>query len=387
MEFGLFDESYSPGYNEENDFMMRANRCGYRSALGESGLGLSLGRSVLFEHPFPRQLQEDKNAELLNQRYPEYKPSVRTILQWRPLTRQNCCWPAFYQAGGRLDLLFDFSSIGLNHNGTFVASKRLLESASKHWPQFNLYVMISKASWKFHQLDQIGRVQRVPIHVQRTFAVAFRFAQPFSLAQMSRLSRLAPLNVYGMLDPIAFDCLYLNSKNADDLETLWGAVFAHVDGIIYISDFVAELFRRRFRLRPGLNELVAYPSLDFGDYRNGTEPVETPDQHILVIGNRFEHKRVQTTTQALSNAFPEDKIVALGFQHEGGPNVVTFDSGPLEEGQLRELLAGARFVVFPSTYEGFGFPVLESLACENRCWSGPSPCFEKSATRSVKRRT
>ena len=27
--FGLFDESYSPGYNEENDFVCRINRYGY----------------------------------------------------------------------------------------------------------------------------------------------------------------------------------------------------------------------------------------------------------------------------------------------------------------------------------------------------------------------
>ena len=50
------------------------------------------------------------------------------------------------------------------------------------------------------------------------------------------------MNVYGMFDPIAFDCLYLNHENPDDLETLWAAVFEHADGVIYISDFVADCF-------------------------------------------------------------------------------------------------------------------------------------------------
>jgi hypothetical protein len=122
------------------------------------------------------------------------------------------------------------------------------------------------------------------------------------------------------------------------------------------------LFRQRFQRRPGLHELVAYPSLDIKDYKNGFRHVDRPGQHILVIGNRFEHKRILATTSALSDAFVDDKIVVLGLQHAGGPNVVSFDSGNLSASEMHELLADAKFVVFPSTYEGFGFPILESLA-------------------------
>ncbi|HTC37037.1 MAG TPA: glycosyltransferase [Bryobacteraceae bacterium] len=377
-EFGLFDEAYSPGYDEENDLMMRANRCGYRAALANRAWVYHAGGVSFSSSQFPTELQEEKNAAVLNTRYPEYKPSI-----------ERYCNSAYFQAElllggllpdqeGRLDLVFDLSSLGQHHNGTFLASKKIVEKAAKLWPQFNLYVMTSEEAWEFHKLDQIERIRLVPINVARQFAVAFRFSQPFSLEQMSRLSRLAPVNVYGMFDPIAFDCLYLNNKNLDDLETLWATVFAHADGVIYISDFVAELFRRRFRMRPGLPELVAYPSLDFSDYRNGSQQLaDAPAQHILVIGNRFEHKRVRATTQALSAAFPQDKIVALGFRHEGGPNVVSFDSGNLEERELHDLLAAARFVVFPSTYEGFGFPVVESLAWRKPVLARSIPVFQE----------
>jgi Glycosyl transferases group 1 len=102
--------------------------------------------------------------------------------------------------------------------------------------------------------------------------------------------------------------------------------------------------------------------LDINDYRNGFRHVDGPGQHILVIGNRFEHKRILATSSALSGAFVNEKIVVLGFQHDGGPNVVSFHSGSLSELEMHQLLAGAKFVVFPSTYEGFGFPILESLA-------------------------
>jgi GT2 family glycosyltransferase len=296
-EFGLLDELYGPGYDEENDLMMRANRCGYRAALANRAWVYHVGEASFSGSGFSKQLQEEKNAALLNQRYPEYKPSIRRYLNGAHFEAEQLLAGLRPDRDGRLDLVFDFTSLGPYHNGTFVASKKVLERASKLWPQFNVHVIASQTAWKFHKLDQIGGISRVPKSVRRKFAVAVRFSQPFSLEQMHRLNRLAPVNVYGMFDPIAFDCLYLNSKNTDDLETLWAAVFAHADGVVYISDFVAELFRRRFQLRPNLHELVAYPSLDFADYRNGLDLAQAPEQHILVIGNQFEHKRVLVTTE------------------------------------------------------------------------------------------
>jgi GT2 family glycosyltransferase len=363
-EFGGFDESYGAGYNEENDLIMRANRCGYRAALANRAWVYHAGEVSFSGSQSPKQIQEEKNARLLNERFPEYQPSIRRYFSSERYEAERLLVGLLPDRDGRLDLLFDFSTVGPYHNGTFVVCKKILERASRLWSQFNLYVMVSDGARRFHELDQIERLYFVPVSVQKKFAVGFRFGQPFALEQMSRLSRLAAVNVYGMLDPIAFDCLYLNSTYKDDLETLWASVFAHADGVVYISDFVGELFRRRFRCRKGLRELVAYPSLDVGDYKNGLGPSGAAGRHILVIGNRFEHKRMSVTVDALSKAFPRDRIVVVGSQHEPRQNVVCFDSGHLDRREMHELFSGARFVVFPSLYEGFGLPVLESLAYE-----------------------
>jgi hypothetical protein len=190
--------------------------------------------------------------------------------------------------------------------------------------------------------------------------MAFRFGQPFTYEQLFRMSRIAALNIYGMLDPIAYDCLYLS--DTVDLDTIWGAVFAHSNGIIYISDFVQEQFRRRFRVRTGLRELVTYLSLDYRDYTDKAAAC-TPDAgYILVIGNAFAHKRVPATVDALNQAFPREKILVLGIAEDHRQNVISYESGHLSENQIDQLLRGARFVVFPSLYEGFGIPVVKSLA-------------------------
>ena len=175
---------------------------------------------------------------------------------------------------------------------------------------------------------------------------------------MFRLSSAAAVNVYAMLDPIAIDCLYLN---APDLETLWSTVFEHADGVIYISDFVGDQFRRRFRLRAGPAEVGR---VSFGSTAGiiACETAPQPDGHILVIGNHFDHKRIPATADALAQAFPDRKIVVIGVKEYRAGNVVSYRSGEIAPTLMEELWAGATFVIFPSTYEGFGFPVVESMA-------------------------
>lgn len=363
-EFALLDESHDQSANcegrvsQESDLIMRANRCGYRVALANRAWVSDL-----------RERRENEELTWLKQRYPEYSLSLRRYLNGERYEAERLLAGLLQNEHGRLDLLLDFSSLGTHHNGSFVLCKRILARALRLWPDFNIHIMVSDEARRFHDLDRFQGVQFVPLDVQRKFAVALRLVQPFLLEHVTRLSRLAPVNVYAMLDPIMFDCQYMNHSNADDLETLWKTVFLHADGVIYISDFVRDLFCNRFRRRTSLRELVAYPSLDANDYKNPDykNPVggnAIAEGYILVVGNEFDHKRVRVTVLALAEAFPEEKFVSLGARIEGQPNITSFVSGCLGDKEMQKLFSHARFVVYPSLYEGFGLPILESLAYE-----------------------
>jgi GT2 family glycosyltransferase len=358
-EFGYFDEVYGQGYNEENDLIMRANRCGYRAALANRGFVHHLGEISFSASSSPKKNHEEKNAEVLRSRYPEYAPSINRYFQSEHYQGECLLTGLLPDREGRLDIVFDLTSVGPYHNGTFEACKEILSRATKIWRQFNLFIMASDEAVRFHRLDELERVFVVSPSTERKFALALRFGQPFSYEHLFQMSRMAVLNVYGMLDPIAYDCLYLNNV---DLDTTWGAVFDHADGVIYISDFVRDQFRRRFRIRQGLQELVAYLSLDYRDYTTESATSASEGSYILVIGNSFAHKRVPATVEALSAALPQEKIVVLGVANEHRQNVISYQSGHLSEKQMDRLFREARFVVFPSVYEGFGFPVVKSLA-------------------------
>jgi hypothetical protein len=261
---------------------------------------------------------------------------------------------------GRRDIVFDFSSMGTYHNGTFEAAKCILRAALEEWQKiFHIYVMVSEEAQHFHKLDRLKGLFLVTPETTKTFAMAFRFGQPFDYERLERMNRVGVLNVYMMLDTIAMDCLYLNHLN---LETLWGTVFNFADAVLYNSGFVQEQFHRRFRLRPGMKELAAYHSLDLKDYQDPKGGSPSAGSYILVIGNAFAHKYVGATIDALTNAFPREKLVALGLKEDDRHNVTAYPSGHLTDEQMHNLLRGAKVVVFPSHYEGFGIPVVESLA-------------------------
>lgn len=357
-EFGLLDEAYGQGYNEENDLIMRANRCGYRSAVANRAFAYHAGsRSFALGSEKPSALEE-KNAVLLNKRYPEYLPLKDSYAAGSQYAAERMLSALLPEQDGRYSMVFDLSSVGPYHNGTYEACKQILLRAAEEWKKyFHIHIMCSEEAMRFHHLDKLP-VGVVPLDTARTFALALRFGQPFDWQQMARLSEIGVVNVYAMLDPIAADCFYLSQG---ELDSLWGSVFSHADGVVYISEFVAEQFRRRFRLRPGIRELVSYLSLNVRDYRPAGPAAAVAGRHILVMGNAFEHKFVRPTALALRKAFPEEKIVAFGLE-ERIAGVTSYGSGYLPDATVKQLLREAKFVVYPSMYEGFGIPVVESLA-------------------------
>jgi len=359
-EFGLFDEVYGRGYNEENDLIMRANRCGYRAALANHAFVYHIGEASFSKSESPKEELEKRNSKLLLERFPEYTRSIATYFDGVHYRAEEMLTALLPSSDGRLDIVFDFSSMGTYHNGTFEAAKSILRAAVEEWQKyFHIYVMVGEEAQRFHKLDRMKGIFLVPRETAKSFAMAFRFGQPFDYEGLERMSRVGVLNVYMMLDTIAMDCLYLNHLN---LETLWGTVFNFADAVLYNSSFVQEQFHRRFRLRPGMQELAAYHSLDLKDYLDPKAGSPSAGSYILVIGNAFAHKYVGVTIDALTKAFPREKIVALGPKEDDRHNVTVYPSGHLTDDQMHNLLRGAKVVVFPSHYEGFGIPVVESLA-------------------------
>lgn len=361
-EFGLFDDAYGKGYNEENDLIMRANRCGFRAVLANRAYVYHLGQQSFSLSETPRSAHEQRNSQLLTARYPEYEEHIATHFSGSRVLAETLMAGLIPDAYGRVDVVFDCSHFGMYYNGTSAHMYQMIKHAAATWrDEYNVYVLASKEVAEFHQFTEIPGVFVMPPEASRVFAIAFKCGQPFDFDAIIRLARIAPINVYAMLDTIAWDCLYLNR---DDLDEIWRAVAVYADGLFYNSEFSRDQFRMRFAVRPGMPEKSSYLSLDPREYSTDCEANrgQSVGSYLLVVGNAFAHKYVEPTVSALSRQFPRTRIVALGLDLVSGQNVIGYTSGQLSSKEVHKLFKDAVAVVYPSTYEGFGMPIMDGLA-------------------------
>ena len=275
---------------------------------------------------------------------------------------------------GRLALAFDLAHVTASHSGTSELSRALILRAGAQWHDVEIHVIATATAFAFHFGESQPTLHRVDPADPRCFAVLIRIGQPFLWGEMERAVLRAPVLIFFMLDTIGLDCLV---HAPDELDALWRFALSEADGLLFNSVFTQRQFARRFTIRPGLPCRASLHSLDLAEYRDpadhdatdaappsdrgATEAVE-PVGVILVIGNGFSHKHIRETATLLAAAGLSDRVVVLGLPPGTVAGMTSVPSGALDARRLSTLFRSARLVVYPSVYEGFGFPVLEALA-------------------------
>ena len=82
--------------------------------------------------------------------------------------------------------------------------------------------------------------------------------------------------------------------------------------------------------------------------------------YVLAVATLEPRKNLARAVEAARRAGVELRVV--GARGWGGVDVPGW-VGEVPDGELAALYRGARCLVYPSVYEGFGLPVLEAMAC------------------------
>jgi GT2 family glycosyltransferase len=393
-EFGGFDEIFGAGYNEENDLVMRAGRCGYRAVLANKAFVQHESERSFSLAEIPKANWERVNRTILDARYPEYSALGSAYFVSPEAAAEWLLSTLVPDDAGRLDLALDFSSFAPRHAGTYQAGRQLLQSAVADWSdRFNIHVLCSEEVYEFHNYAELGVTRRDPNGPEK-FAVIFREGQPYDWKSVERLIVKGAVIGIHMLDTISLDCTQLTSQS---LHNIWQFALAQGDFVVAPSGQSMQQIANRFEIPERVTQVTSLLSLDLNDYQlNGSASAARKPSvkrgTLLVIGNHFPHKYLVPTANALADAFVDRKVVALGqnkpsvnipFNPYGLPslssavNLVGIEVGHYSDAEFAAFYLEAEAVVFPSHYEGFGYPLLNALAARRPVFVRRLPVFEE----------
>jgi glycosyltransferase involved in cell wall biosynthesis len=154
------------------------------------------------------------------------------------------------------------------------------------------------------------------------------------------------------------------------------AVLAASRRIIVSSESTRRDIARFYPRVPGERLRVVAPGVDTRRYAPGSPPGETP-AYALYVGNVMPHKNLARLVEAFASvrARTDRRLVIRGWgrRHtvetlraliERLPIDGAVDWAPYaDDADLPALYRGARMLLLPSLYEGFGMTALEAMAC------------------------
>ncbi|HUI84461.1 MAG TPA: glycosyltransferase [Candidatus Binatia bacterium] len=347
--FGLFDEIYSPGYNEENDFVCRINRFGYSAVSANWAYVYHRERGSFGQR---RAALEAANSKKLTDRYPEYHRKVDDYSRYfmDPVE----VFARLY-APHKPRFLFDLRDLQPSRYGTSEVAFNLLREIGQCLGQdIELYVGVGDAR-SFFAAELAG----FKLYDSRSddlmlFDLAFRPFQIFAWTEFRNLNMVAPRLCYLLHDIIMVRCEYLNSP---ERQILFRKAAELSDRVITISEYSKQDFERFYGMSMPM-------SIEHHGTMFATNKVDgrTAGSYILIMGNNYAHKGVREAVEQLQDSpWP---IVVIGGEPDRTVHhsISWYKSGAIPPQEISDLFRSARMLVYPSHYEGFGLPVIDALA-------------------------
>lgn len=261
-------------------------------------------------------------------------------------------------------VLFDIRNLAPGFNGTAQHILSLMRPicalAAEHRIKPCFWVLPQSAD--FHALRDIPDCTLVfELGEHDLFDACVRLSQPWSFSELRDQAWRSMVNLYLIMDAIAWDCHYIRMPHIDGV---WRTAADHSDGFVYNSHYTRRAFQERFPAARDVPAAVSYCSLDPAEYFT-EETCDAPaagEPYVLVVGNQYYHKGLSEAVRVLAAGFPEVPIKVLGEIGEQFPNVEQLPSGMLSNEDVDRLFRDCACLVFPSYYEGFGLPVLKALS-------------------------
>lgn len=174
---------------------------------------------------------------------------------------------------------------------------------------------------------------------------------------------------------LAQDLLFLERVYA---RFVMNHAFQRSDAVVTVSSFSKEELIRFFGypkqdiqvIYNGVNPKLFYRICDFSSLEAVRKKYQLPSKFLLFVGSQKRHKNLKGLIEAYSLLQPSDlRLVIVGkrigmrnvIDHIKHEHIYCLERVPDED--LAAIYSLAEIFIFPSLYEGFGFPPLEAMSC------------------------
>jgi hypothetical protein len=353
-KFGMFQEDVDCVFNAVAKLFIVSNRCGYKTIVANRA-------HMLCDSDSYYSYAYNVNAPPT----PDYERGLE-IMRNSPDAKKDQFLVNHLTDKEVYKIVVDIRNLQDKYNGTAAYILSLIGPlqvvADRDGVKLTFWV--NNDAQAFHDLDSkyasFFQSELLPSDI---FHGALRLSQPWGLSDLSDLSERASVNAYVMLDTISWDCFYIRTNH---LDALWKTMALFSDGLLFISAYSQERFVKRFKCPDDLKLTDSLCSKNIQDYSTCIVQQDESDtdlgEYILIVGNELHHKYLEETVKDISISFPYLNVKVIGNIKSEYPNVGIFESGMLSEEEVNELYQKCRCVIYPSLYEGFGFPVMKSIA-------------------------
>jgi glycosyltransferase involved in cell wall biosynthesis len=394
-EIGIFDEIYGRGYNEENDFCMRAFHNGYFHVCCTSAFVYHKGRASFKKEQADL---ETTNQKILLARYPEYLSLINDFASKNPLkllqdeiklaVERHIASPENQISIGIDCQLLNRDVWTGSERYIFYLVENILIS-----DRINRYFLYSKNEIMDALLNEDNNPTRkfatnsLSIFLDSEYIDVFhRTVQCFNVEDLILLLK-SKSSVITILDLILYKypSYFDTTQEAERYQLLTELSARIADKIIAISshakyDIVKTLQVPEEKvdvIHLAIDQKFRRINKDEEDLMKFKDKYKLSDGYILYIGTDFPHKNIDLAIKSYKQLTgilsPSPELVIAGPSTslkrrsaikkliDGDKRIRILDY--VDDNDIVNLYNCSGLFVYPSLYEGFGLPILESMAC------------------------
>jgi GT2 family glycosyltransferase len=369
--FGLFDPVYDKGYCEENDFCLRLNKYGFSMVIANQTYVYHFeGKSF---SPEKKQMLVNKNIEILQNKYPYYHTIINKYSDSfiDPLDRFADVI-ANTKTRKILINLFHMPTIFCGTTINIISFLAYLRQNKRKYPYIEWVLLAQEDSAAFFTLSNFGFRVITPsqINAEELFDLGYTPLNIFHLNNLLLLNKHCLKIIVANLDLISVRSHHLLAKDFR-VRSLFYDSFRFADGVVCISEATKQdtlayygrslLSGQTFKVIPQgfsgnvLDNVATHRELCSALPEN----LIKAGGYLFIFGNSYAHKALQETLSQVQGKWP---IIVLGDKNAATPQhkVWQIEAGHIPNLHLKTIIQNASILLFPSLYEGFGFPIAEA---------------------------